>query len=373
MDKEIDTDCHLAASEREILRIVLHAGSVARSDIARKTSLAQQSVHRIIDNLERRGYLRFGDVRISGRGKPSPMVSVDPEHYATVGLSVSTENIRFCLLDLTGKPIVQDVSELEASTPEEAMTILQGRLDGWRKNVAAGRGIIGAGISMQGFRTGPGDRFQPPDRLADWQGRALEALLNDATGLPSFAENNATASALAEFYLGGGGTDAETTDCLVYLSFNHGFGAGIYSVNSPFRGGHGNAGEIGAIFTADELDLRPALSGLIEMLGRHGVELRSVTELTARFDPDWPGMTAWLDAVRPQLHLALRALQAIVDPTMIVFGGEAPAALRTKLLAAAKGAFRDRRLPRPTLVMSELDGDPAHLGAGLLPLHQLVF
>lgn len=366
--KEIDETCELSVSEREILRIVLHGRSIARSEIARKTPLAQQTVHRIVDNLERRGYLRFGDVRISGRGKPSPLVSVDPDHYAAVGISVSTENIRFCMLDLAGQPIIEETCNIEAAAPGQAMDILRRRIANWGERAPAGHRILGAGIAMQGFRTGPADRFQPPDLLEKWKELALEDLLRETTGLPSFAENNATASALAQFYLGG-----DDSDSLAYLSFNHGFGVGIYAIDGLYRGGHGNAGEIGAIFTEEQLPLRPALCGLIDALCDHGVDVRSVSDLSSRFDPQWPGVADWLEKVRPQLHLSLRALQALVDPRTIFFGGEAPEALRQGLLELSEGAFRDCRLPRPALAVSTLEGDPAHLGAGLLPLHKLVF
>ena len=76
---------------------------------------------------------------------------------------------------------------------------------------------------------------------------------------------------------------------------------------------------------------------------------------------------------KPQLQLALRALQATVDPEAVFFGGEAPNELRHMLMNAADGAFRDERLPRPRLIVSALPGDPAHLGAGLLPLHELIY
>jgi len=73
------------------------------------------------------------------------------------------------------------------------------------------------------------------------------------------------------------------------------------------------------------------------------------------------------------LQLSLRALQATIDPDAIFFGGEAPDSLRRMFIEAGKDAFRDKRLATPDLIASGLSGDPAHLGAGLLPLHQLIF
>lgn len=359
----------LGPSERKIMAAIKHAGPIARSEITRQTELAQQTVHRIVDNLEQHGFLQFGEAVIAGRGKPSPMVSINPNRYASIGLSISTDHVRLCLLDLSGKPVAQETAPLAASRPEQVIDLVRQKITKWRTQGIGEKSIIGIGITMQGFRTGPDDLFQPPELLVSWQDLPLEAYLNKELALPAFAENNATASALAEYYLGAG----QECDTLTYLSFNHGFGAGIYSGNRPFLGGHGNAGEIGALYLADELHKRPALSGLLRTLTRRGMQLDGVMDMTSRFDANWPGVAEWLEEVKPQLHLALRALQATVDPEAIFFGGEAPDALRLLFMEAAEGAFRDKRLPRPSLIVSALPGDPAHLGAGLLPLHQLVF
>ncbi|WP_319532315.1 ROK family transcriptional regulator [uncultured Cohaesibacter sp.] len=368
-DSGVDSPCSLSQSERSIMSTVKQSGPMARSEITRETELAQQSVHRIVDSLEQRGFLKFGEAVIAGRGKPSPTVSIHPDNFASIGLSISTDHVRLCLLDLSGNPLAQNTELLAASSPDQVMKLVHQKMAEWEEQGISKRTIVGIGISMQGFRTGPNDIFQPPELLSAWQELPLETLLSEELNLPAFAENNATASAVAEYYLGAG----SGCDTLVYLSFNHGFGAGIYSGNRPFLGGHGNAGEIGAIYQTDELNKRPALSELLRTLNANGHSLNGVMDLTSRFDAKWPGVIDWLEEVKPQLQLALRALQAIADPQAIYFGGEAPDDLRHLLMEAAEGAFRDKRLPRPAMIVSALPGDPAHLGAGLLPLRELIY
>ena len=334
-----------------------------------KTQLSQQSVHRIVENLERRGYLHYGEARIVGRGKPSPTLSIETAHYASVGVSISTEMVRFCILDLSGNPLIEETLVFDPITPENVLGTLKEKIKDWSASDGQGKTLVGVGISMQGFRGGAPDVFFPPLPLSSWQGVHLEAILNEEFGLQAYAENNATASAIAEHYLGGGAK----FDCIAYLSFNHGFGCGIFLENAPFRGGHGNAGEISAIFSKETLPRRPALNELISELWEHNIHTTSVRDLTSRFEPDWPGVSEWLEDIKPQLQLSLRALQATIDPDAIFFGGEAPDSLRRMFIEAGKDAFRDKRLATPDLIASGLSGDPAHLGAGLLPLHQLIF
>lgn len=359
----------LGPSERDVLAIILRSGPIARSALTEKTQLTQQSVHRIIDSLEGRGYLQFGEARIVGRGKPSPTVSINPTQYASIGISISTENVRFCLLDLVGNPIVEETVNIASSAPKNVIKALRNRVRDWRSSGLLGRTLLGVGIAMQGFRAGTRDLFYPPEPLRAWQDIQVETVFSEELGLPAFAENNATSSAVAEHYLG----DGIGQDCIVYLSFNYGFGSGIFWESKPFRGGHGNAGEISTIFSDEEMPHRPALGQLIKRLVANGIDIKSVLDLGTRFEPDWPGVAEWLEDVKPQLHRALRALQATIDPNAIFFGGEAPEALRQMLVDLSRGAFTDKRIPVPALLSSRLPGDPAHFGAALLPLHQLVF
>ena len=367
--KQLDSTCRLTSSEREIMGIVLRSGEIARSAVTEKTDLSQQSVHRLVDNLEKRGYLHYGEAKIVGRGKPSPTLFIEPDYYASAGVSIGTEYVRFCLLNLAGEPLYEETLHFNPIAPDNVLAALNDKLADWSRSEGAGKVIVGVGISMQGFRVGAPDVFFPPPPLSSWQDIPLETVLSKALGLPAFAENNATSSAIAEHYLGNGAR----YDCIAYLSFNHGFGCGIFSENGPFRGAHGNAGEIGAIFDDSELQHRPALSQLITVLSEHKINTASVHDLTSRFKADWPGVTEWLEDVKPQLQLSLRALQATIDPDAIFFGGEAPDELRQLFVDISQGGFRDKRLAKPDLVPSRLPGDPAHLGAALLPLHQLVF
>jgi predicted NBD/HSP70 family sugar kinase len=178
-----------------------------------------------------------------------------------------------------------------------------------------------------------------------------------------FTENNATCSAAAEYYLGVGAGQKD----LAYLSFNYGFGVGFFFDGDTHIGARGNAGEITSIFLPEEKDSRPALGKLAERLNQ------SLDQVIAGFVPNSPVVHQWLEDTRPQLRLALRAINAVADPGIIVFGGEAPEALRALLIEQAEGTFDAYRTPSPTLLSSKLSGDAAHLGAAFLPLHELIY
>lgn len=365
----MDEGLSLSASERELMAVIRATGPVARSDLTGLTSLSQQSVHRLIEQLMQKRLLRLGAPVIRGRGKPSPAIEIAPEGHVSLGLSIGTEHLRFAALDLIGAPLAEEELNLTAADPDVAIHHFRKFMARWSDAPEPAPKILGVGVALQGYRTGPKDEFYPPDPLDGWRASPLAEIFHQALALPVFVENNASASAVAEHALGGG----ERHGSLVYLGFNAGFGAGLVDKNAVMLGAHGNAGEISTIFTQDEITHRPALGELIKRLQASGIPIANLQQLRAEFDPEWPAIAAWLDEIRPQLQLSLRAFKAIADPAAIYFGGDAPAALRRMLIETSQGAFGQQASPNPDLLPSGIEGDAAHLGAAFFPLNAMIY
>ncbi len=99
-------------------------------------------------------------------------------------------------------------------------------------------------------------------------------------------------------------------------------------------------------------------------------------DLSRDFRPDWPGVDAWVDRVAMQQSRIINALQAVIDPEVIVFGGQVPHALAETL----RDRVEDWHLPRlgysrslPRLAISEIGGETAAIGAAVLPLAETIF
>lgn len=366
---EIEKTAALNASERKLLSIVRQLGPIARSDVTAHSGLSQQSVHRLIDNLQTKGFLRFRPATIKGRGKPSPMVEIDQDTFVSLGLSFTTEKVMACLLDLKGSPLVEVELDVLPNDPSAVLDMLADRIEHWQEDELVNRQLIGIGIAMQGYRTGAADKFEPPTLLSNWQNLELVPLFQDRFGLPVFTENNATSCATAEYYLGGAGEHS----CFAYLSFNHGYGAGLYWQNSPIQGGHGNAGEIGSIYRPEDSIHRPALGELLKRMQADGHEITHISELPTFFSEELPVISDWVHEVGPYLRQSIAALKGVLDPTAIFFGGEAPHGLRQALIKEMNAVERIVHGPDPVFLVSQIEGDAAHLGAAFLPLHQLVF
>jgi predicted NBD/HSP70 family sugar kinase len=359
----------LSESERTLLSALFRQGPLPRSDLSDLTPLSQQSVHRLLEKLAEQGLVRFGDPQIRGRGKPSPTVWLDPSRYASLGVSITTERVGLCILDLAGQRLCELVIDANPGAPESVMDKLERQLESWKPDLLSSRTLIGMGVGMQGWRSGRSDCFQPPEPLNLWRGLPLTETFGKRFGLACFAENNSTASAIAEHYVSSG----DSFQSLIYLSFDYGFGGGIFVDGHALVGERGNAGELSTLFGPEEARSRPALEELLKRLRDKGMIFNTVSDMVARFDPAWPGVDDWVREVAPQLRLMIQALKAIVDPGAICFGGEAPSALRQALLRSCEGATDGHGTPNPVLRESRISGDAAHMGAAFLPLHAMVF
>lgn len=363
----------ISPSAAVMLDAVRRNGHLARAALPECTALSQQSVHRLTTELLARGLLQAAAPRITGPGKPSPQLALRPDGAFGFGLAIDTDRVRIAVTDLVRSVLhhedlpvsPNDPAEVRAAA-EAAFADLAGRM------VLPQERFAGLGVSMHGYRRQAGNVFVPPAPLPEWQGVNVVETFAGAVPGPVHAENNGALGALAELWAGAG----RGSETFAYLSINYGLGGGLVLGGVPWLGVHGNAAEVSAIYSATELADRPALSGLLEELHAAGLEVGDVSGLCARYDPDWPVIDRWIARVTPALTQMVRGLTGIVDPELVVFGGEAPRDLRARLIVAADLRRVDHLgcpVPGPRLVLGEIDAHPSVLGAALLPISRRLF
>lgn len=339
-----------------------------RAGVAALTDLTQQSVHRIIDALIDDELLVLGEPVIQGRGQPSPRVGLNPAARYSLGISVNTDSALVCITDFTCRLLHVERLPFPPINRSETLDAIEKILVGETKRLGLPRSrLAGVGYAMSGFFVENRRFFITPDPLVEWSYVDIAADLQARLGTKVWTENNATTAAIGEAVLSTG----LKHPTFGYLSFNYGFGAGVVIDGKPLSGSFGNAGEISRLFPPHEIKSRPALGELIKRLNARGVPVKTVTELRETFDPSWPGVEEWVQEVAPQLNRAIVGLRAVIDPSAIVFGGELPPALGEMLLAIPpwpEGGRYGRAAPDPMTFLSSIEGDPAVLGAAIIPL-----
>jgi predicted NBD/HSP70 family sugar kinase len=361
----------LSLNERKLLDILRRRGPITRAAVSAEMDLAQQSVHRLIEELISRGLLRSGELVKNGRGQPSPRIELVNESVYSIGISINTDSAVVCIADLACNVLEQVILRTPPLSRNSTLDALKKTLERiLQRNAVAPDRVIGIGFAIAGFFI-QNRQINAPEPLRDWSLMDLQPLLEECFGMPVWLENNATTAAIGESLVGVGSWASN----FIYLSFNYGFGAGVVINGKPYFGTHGNAGEI-TLYTDEESQRRPALRYLIDELHKNGVQVDSVEDLRQRFDMRWPGVEHWLASTQPTLDRLVNALSGMFDPQAIVFGGQLPPALGRRLIESTTfwGSHRYQSPPpRPQLLLSETNGNAAAIGAALVPLKERFF
>jgi predicted NBD/HSP70 family sugar kinase len=364
----------LSANERAIMSVLLKSDiPINRATIADSVGLTLQSVSRIVEALLEADLVYTGDnIERHGRGSPSRSVMVKGTGAYSIGLSITTDRISASLIDLSGR-LLDIQNGLPTSSSLEAILdtcahLIDELIEDWAPNRDR---IVGIGLVMTGFFIDP-KRVNPPEQLAALAHIDLPALLQERLRLPVMIENDGTAAATAEAFLGVG----RRYPTFGYLHFAAGIGGGLIHNGQAIRGWRGNAGEMRSMFQADNVEDRPTLEMLRAMLSEDGLEFATIAAMLDQFDINWPTIERWIDRALPGLNMIVSAFSAIFDPAVIVLGGRIPVALATKLIERIE-PFTQPRLgmmpPLVPIVTAEVQDDPAVIGGASMPLRAAFF
>lgn len=365
----------LTESEMVVLGLSFRRGALTQSQFSAETGLTQQSASRIVSRLCDLAFLVEGERIATGRrGYPSASFRPNPQAAHAMGLSLTHNSASLTLIDFAGEVVATRSKTFGAMSQRNVIEWLSESIADLRTcHLNDNAQLAGLGVAVSGSHIGPeeSDGYNTPFELEEWAGIDIAQLLSNDLRLPVWTDNNGNLAALAEAKIGVG----RRTASFAYLYISSGVGGGVILDGELWRGRNGNAGEFagglpGNIYPFPNLEL------LRRILVADGVELASVSELVERFDPEWRGIDEWIARVRDSVSIIASNATAILDVDMIVLGGEIPTALAEKLIPRIDLFDQKRRsVPRPTaqIVPAEAVGDPAALGAAILPLQQNFF
>ncbi|WP_324074340.1 MAG: ROK family transcriptional regulator [Erythrobacter sp.] len=360
-------------SEASILSYVLRNQGTIQPEIARDCGLSQQTVSRLVNELVDRGALALGQRKASGRrGQPSVSLSVAPEYAYSLGVALMTDAMSVLLMDFAGNVVDYEYIAMPVMTRRAVFERFgEVRARFMEETPAARERLTGVGIGISGYCLDGKSRYNPPRSLDDWAMVPIDELFSDALGLPAWVENDANAAAIGESFLGAGRDHAD----FVYVFMAAGLGGGVVINHRLMRGKHGNGGELGLILPWRLFQL-PTLETLLQSIRKAGVNVDGISQMLSQFDPDWPGVDAWIEQSRDPLSLIASAIAALLDPDVIVLGGRLPRSLAHKIIPAIElfdDARRQEPRPLPKLMVSQTQVDACAIGAAILPLEKTFF
>ncbi|MBU2866001.1 ROK family transcriptional regulator [Pacificibacter marinus] len=373
MKKDVSTIEALSDNQRDLLSLIRQNQPVRRSKLTDRTNLTQQSVHRIVTSLEDMGLIASAIGEVSGRGKPSPLISLVDRARFGLGILVNTDSVVISVVGLNCEPLASRHCDIDVSRRGPALDAIKTQVDILLdENNIDPNDLVGIGFTLPGFFVESHAQLNAPEILSDWSLVDFRPEIQALFNLPVILENSANARANGEIL----GPIGKTYRDFVYLGFDYGFGGSIVIDGRLHAGRAGNAGELSAIWTGEEIQQRPALGMLLKHLKKHGIDLSGIEQLRREFDPAWPGLSEWIDQTMPHLNRLIFGLTGIIDPEAIVFGGQIAPELAQILMdsVAFPTEFRyGRPPPLPDLVLGSTIDTPAANGAAQLPLKQLYF
>jgi predicted NBD/HSP70 family sugar kinase len=214
--------------------------------------------------------------------------------------------------------------------------------------------------------------------LPSWHQGLLAALRSDLH-VPVAFENDVNLAAVAERYVGA----ASDREDFALIWIGRGLGLAVVLDGRVLRGVNGAAGEIGYLPVAGaavariqpESKVYPggfqslvSASAVQELAAGHGVRAASAEDaLLAAHDGGRPGQRL-LDELAERIALGVAAVNAVVDPGVVVLAGEVGRAGGQSLAGRVAAAVTRISLPPCEVRVSAVAGDPVLRGAILSAL-----
>jgi predicted NBD/HSP70 family sugar kinase len=372
------------SSRGVLLDLIRSSGPVTRVDLAETTGLTQATVSVVVREL-----ISEGLVVETGRGdptggKPRTWLEVNPHSRLGVGVHISRESISYVVANLAGEMVGrQRVHGTGSDDPKSTVKRIARDVDHLLDDLDADRdSVVGIGLALPGpINRGEGTVGRAPS-LPEWEDFPIRRAMTAATGIACELENDATAAALGEYWLGA--TTDHTTYATVYMDV--GIGAGIVVDGTIYRGISSNVGEIGHITIDPTAGQCPCGNiGCLELVA-------APPAIAARAEPAADGTRrSFGEIARDAVHgdeaarmlveesaqhlaTAVVTLVNLFDVDLVVLAGSAFVDAATIYVGAVSSALERRaftRATRSTSVRPSINGhDAAVIGAATTVLQE---
>ncbi|MFC8448586.1 ROK family protein [Kitasatospora sp. NPDC057223] len=378
-----------------VLDAIRTAGPVSRVELVPLTGLTSQTVSNVVRRLLDAGLVAEAGHAPSSGGKPRTLLSPRADGAYAVGVHLDPEVAVVVLVNLVGEVVAS--RRLRLSDPSNPADVVE-RAAGAARRLAAGSGVdparlLGTGIATPGPIDAQAGAVVSPPNFSGWGRVPLLEMFRTATGMPVAMDNDATAAAIGERWIGG----RARTGSFLFIYLGTGVGAGIVLNNTVLHGDSGNAGEFGHMAVepgalvchcGGSNCLGPYVTPaavIADLLDRHGREAATrigVTGAAEALHTDWKALRqavrrddpAARDAVRKAARLvgqAVRGAVALLDVSRVVLGGGALRGIESIVCEEVDTAVNAMaNATRPVAVEKSVIGDAVGaVGAASLILH----
>lgn len=317
-------------NRRLILNCLRQAGELSRVDLIEMTGLAGSTVTILVADLQAEGFVVERDKGQSRGGRKPIFLAIDYQGHHAIGIKLMHDRIDATLTDLATAPLAGLSAPLldrePAAVAQSIATLCRELLQTAR--LSADR-LVGVGLALPGFIDAEAGICILSARLG-WKDVPVARMVADRTGLVVKIDNDVNAYAIAHQLFGA----AKSKQSVLAVIAGVGVGAALITTGGLHRGWRSRAGEIGfirddpgpwarpeeALSWGDRFSESVLESQWIALSESHGVRGMPLAEAASL------GIAAATDLLAEfgrALGWRIAAMVGVVDPEVVVLGGEA--------------------------------------------------
>ena len=361
-----------ALNDRSVLELLISSGPCSRADLSRLTGLSKPTIAEVIGRLEESALVR-GAGETAGRPGPNGrLYDVAANQPVGAAVSVTAGSARCEVVDIRGRVIgsaASPRSALPRSAAQATKSLLGSACASGRVLVSAVTDVV---IGLPGSYDPESDRVRYLDRLPEWTIEHLATSIATALHHHSSVtiDNDVNLALVAE-------RSAAPTRPVVMSLLWLGAGVGLATDmdGSLYRGVSGGAGEIGYIpltlaapgrSRTTVVEFQDVVGGaaVARLAREHGISGRRAADAVARAAAASDrASAAFLDELAHRIALGLTIIVAVLDPGVVVLGGDIGRAGGEALASRTSKALRSSGRLSSAVTPSIVTGDPALAGA----------
>ncbi|MFJ6000697.1 ROK family protein [Arthrobacter sp. NPDC092385] len=380
------------SSRGRIMDLIRSSGPISRVELAEKTGLTQATISTLVRTLLTEDIIVESGRGESTGGKPRMFLELNPASRLGIGVHIGQDYITYIIADLRGHVVGRRRVEGPGDTsPLTVVSRMTRDIEALIADSGADRSsIVGMGIATPGPLDRTAGTLRNAPSLETWSDFPIRRALASTTGFHCEFDNDATAAAIGEYWLGA--TEGYANYASVYMG--SGIGSGIVMDGTIYQGVSSNVGEIGHV-TVDAKGLQCPCGniGCLELYASPRIVVAQAADAAARGDLDIPltgvisedfaalgtaamkGDPTALRLIQDSAHYVASAVISMVnllDLQLIVLAGSAFSSAGGFYVDIIREALSRRAMARaihPVEVRLSVNGnDAAALGAATLVL-----
>ncbi|MDL4771446.1 MULTISPECIES: ROK family transcriptional regulator [Thermomonosporaceae] len=374
-------------NDRSALDLLLGQGPLTRAQIGEHTGLSKVTASQLLSRLEERGLVEVVGEQAGGRGPNAALYGVVPSSAYVAGLEVGPDGVTAGVADITGC-IAAQVTVDPNGADDPVKMVHNAVVKACRSAKVAVSRLSAFVIGTPGVVDPRSGDVQFSFDLPAWHEGVLAALKTDLRR-PVTIENDVNLAALAERAYGA----ARDAEDFALMWFDRGMGLSVMLGGRLHRGRSGGAGEIGYLpvpgaplplaaarrgpedegFTESTTWGKPALAGgygslvgadaVRALAHEYGIAGPSAVACVqdAAADEDRGG--PFLDELANRISYGVTSVNIVLDPGLVVLSGQLGRAGGRPLATRIERAVGRISPTRPTVAVTEVEGNPVLRGA----------